>query len=508
MTSLSPPNIVSPKIAWAGLVAGPLLGATVYALLPVEYLDANGGAVEFHSSGRTTLAVLVWMGVWWLTEAVPIYATALLPVAVFPLLGVSGMKEAAAPYGDPLIFLFMGGFFLALSMENWGLGKRIALNILRVVGARPANMVAGFMLTTAILSAFVSNTATTSMMLPIAISVIQLLKKKGNQDHKFSVCLLLGIAYSASIGGAASIIGSPSNVFLVSYLRSSIAEPYQTEISFTRWMMFGVPLAIVLLPIVFLLLTRVLYPISVKIIKGGNQLIRDELTSLGDANRGEWCTFFVFMVTATLWVLRPFLAKIDIGIAGSSWLPFAGLTDAGIAMFAALLLFLIPVDFKARRFVMDWETALKLPWGVLILFGGGLSLAAAVQANGVSEFLGGYASSVKGMPVVLIVLVVTAGIIFLTELTSNTATSATLIPILGAVAPGLGLHPYLLVFPAAFAASCAFMLPVATPPNAIVYASGEISISDMVRSGLRLNLIAIVVITLLTMLLIRPLLVP
>ena len=316
---------------------------------------------------------------------------------------------------------------------------------------------------------------------------------------------MLGIAYSASIGGTVTIIGTPPNVFLVSFLSDSIAEPYRTELSFARWMLIGVPLAVVFLPVVLILLTRVLYPIGSQQIEGADKLIRDELASLGPANRGEWATFVVFMITAALWIMRPVLARATFGGDGTAWSPFAGLTDAGIAMTAALILFVIPVDTKRRKFVLDWETALKLPWGILILFGGGLSLAMAVHANAVAEFLGSQASFLDGLPPVIIVLSVTAGMIFLTELTSNTATSATLLPVLGAIAPGLGMHPYLLVIPAAIAASCAFMLPVATPPNAIVFASGEITLRQMVTAGVWLNLIAILLVTLLTMLLIGPL---
>ena len=487
------------------------MAAALFACLPGEYRDATGTLVEFHAAGRATLAVMIWMGVWWLSEAVPIYVTALLPLSVFPLLGIANMKAASAPFANPLIFLFMGGFLLALSMQKWGLGKRIALIVLRVVGTRPKNMIAGFMITTAVLSAFVSNTATTAMMLPIAASVIRLVRVQEDRasgengtSSNFATCLMLGIAYSASIGGTATIIGTPPNVFLVSYLSDSIAEPYRTELSFAKWLLIGVPLSLLFLPIVFLVLTRVVYPVSAQKIEGGDHLIRGELNSLGPANRGEWATFVVFMFTATLWMTRPVLVGVKIGDGG--WMPLEGLTDAGIAMMAAMILFVFPVNVKRRQFVLDWETALKLPWGILILFGGGLSLAAAIHANGVSEFLGSYAGFVRGMPPVVVVFSVAAGMIFLTELTSNTATAATLLPVLGAIAPGLGLHPYLLVVPAAIAASCAFMLPVATPPNAIVFGSGELTLRDMVKAGFWFNLVAIVLVTLLTMLLVRPLL--
>ena len=451
---------------------------------------------------------MVWMATWWLTEAIDISATALLPLVLLPLFGAASMKQATQPYAHPLIFLFMGGFLIALSMRRWGLDKRVALNTLRLVGTRPANMVAGFMLATAGLSAFVSNTATTAIMLPIALSVIQLVRGTRDRDaaagpalgDHFALCLMLGIAYAASIGGIATIIGTPPNAFLVGFLRDSISMEYRIELSFARWLMIGLPLSLVFLPIVWLLLTRVFYPIRVRQIEGGSELIQRELDALGPAKFGEWATLAVFLCTAVCWIVRPLLAKIFCSFDGQTVYPFAGLTDSTVAMIGALALFVIPADARQRRFVMDWQAAAELPWGILVLFGGGLSLAAAVENNGVAEFIGSQASHFAGMPALVIVLVVTTAMIFLTELTSNTATTATLLPVFAALAPGLGVHPYLLVFPAAIAASCAFMMPVATPPNAIVFASGEVTIPQMAKAGWWLNLLGIALITSLTML--------
>ena len=324
------------SVKWAGLIGGPLAALICFFLLPDDYAAADGALVPFTPAGRTTLAIMVWMAVWWLTEAMHISVTALLPLAVFPLFGVATMDEAAAPYANKLIFLFFGGFMLALSMQRWGLDRRIALMTLSRIGVQPAMMIAGFMLVTAVLSAFVSNTATTAMMLPIALSVIGLLdtskhdpdadepadvpqsnvNSKPDEDednsraaHNFSTCLLLGIAYAASVGGVTTIIGTPPNAVLVGFLRDTIDEPHRLDISMASWLLFGVPLAVVFLPIVWLLLTRFLYPVRDLKIAGARQLIQSQLQELGTAGRGERITFCVFVVTATMWITRPWLEK-------------------------------------------------------------------------------------------------------------------------------------------------------------------------------------------------------
>lgn len=529
-------------IQWAGLALGPLLAVVTLLVLPTSYqgtsgvtepaaqssgsdaapsIDANPAVSTkttkpFTWAGRATLAVMVWMGIWWLTEAIEISATALLPLVVFPILQAGSISEAAAPYAKDLIFLYLGGFIIAFSMQKWGLGKRIALLTLRVVGTSTSGMILGFMLVTATLSAFVSNTATTAMMLPIALSVIALFRKQVNESDaispervgRFATCLLLAIAYSASIGGITTIIGTPTNAFLVTFLEDQIAEPYRREFSFVSWLPIGLSFSVVFLPVMYWLMTRLIFPIGNFSIAGGKQLIARELRELGQVNRGEWNTLGVFLVVVSLWLFRPLVTKLTFSMGGAEIQPFAELTDSVIAMLGAVALFIVPVKVSGRVFTMDWATAEKLPWGILLLFGGGLSLASAVKRNGVAEFIGSQAEAFSNVPTVLLILAVTATIVFMTELTSNAATTASLVPVLAALAPGLGIHPYLLVIPATIASSCAFMLPVATPPNAIVFGSGMITGPSMARAGLLLNLVAIVIVTLHAVLFVGPWLVP
>lgn len=488
-----------------GLFAGPLLAAVLFAALPDSYLGESGEIVEFTAAGRATAALAIWMAVWWLTEAIDISSTALLPLAVLPLTGATPMRAAAAPYAHELIFLFMGGFLLALAMERWGLHKRIALRALHAVGDRPAAIVAACMGVTALLSMWVSNTATAVMMLPVACSVIDLVEgQTGDRSHHFALALLLGIAYSASLGGIATPIGTPPNLFLLSYLK----ESHGIEVSFVRWMGVALPLTLVFLPLTWWLLTRWLHPVGSRPIEGSRALVRQSLAELGAMGRAERVVLGVFLTACGLWIFRPLLGEISLfGLQ-----PFAHLSDPAIAMGAALLLFVAPTRAgrhgdDEQRFVLDWNTAKELPWGILILFGGGLSLAAALRDNGVAELIGAQVAGLAFVPGPVLVLGVVAGVVFLTELTSNTATAATLVPLLAALAPGLGLDPLLLAVPAALAASCAFMLPVATPPNAIVFGSGRLTIADMSRAGLWLNLIGIVLITGLAYAVVLPMLV-
>jgi sodium-dependent dicarboxylate transporter 2/3/5 len=395
------------------------------------------------------------------------------------------MREAAAPYAHPLIFLFLGGFLLARAMEKHGLHRRLALFVLSRVGEGRRAVVAGFMGVTALLSMWVSNSATAIMMLPVAVSVIEVVEG-GEAEGRvagdgFAVALLLGIAYAASIGGIATPIGTPPNLFLLSFLADELDRP----ISFVGWMGMALPLVLVFLPLSWWLLTRVLHPVSAQRIEGSGERVAAARVRLGALSRGERVVGGVFGLAVTLWLTRPLLNGLELGGVQ----PLAGLTDAGIAMLAAMLLFVVPTNLREREFTLDWPTAAGLPWGVLLLFGGGLSLANAIGANGVGELLGGFAAHFAGAPAWLVVALVVVGVVFLTELTSNTATTATLVPILAAAAPGLGLDPMLLIVPTAVAASCAFMLPVATPPNAVVFSSGRVGIPEMSRAGLWLNLI-------------------
>lgn len=478
-----------------GLFLGPAL-FVLMLLLP--------GPAGMAPVAQKMAAVALLMATWWMCESIPIPATSLLPIALFPLLGIMHTKQATAPYASHLIFLFMGGFIIALAMQRWNLHRRIAMNIVKTVGFSPGRLIFGFMVATAALSAFVSNTATTVMMMPIGLAIISHVVAEGRkvgldkqidfspEQFAFGLNLMLGIAYAASIGGVATLIGTPPNTVLAGYLQKT----YGYEITFVDWMKVGVPLVAVMLPLCWLWLTRVANPMKLQKVPGGRDLINQELREMGPMAHGERWTALVFSVTALGWIFRKQLAFV---------FPEPKLvTDATIAMSGAILLFLIPIDLKKNQFVMDWNWAAKMPWGVLILFGGGLSMAAGFKDSGLAEWLGRQVSLLENAPVMLLILAVTTLIIFLTELTSNTATSAMVMPILSAVAIGLGQNPLLLLVPAAVAASCAFMLPVATPPNAIVFGSGYVTIPQMAKSGFGLNLIGIALVMFVTYLLVLP----
>lgn len=492
------------------LILGPTLALIVFLLLPEQYRDGKGGMIAFTPVGRATLAVAVWMAVWWLTEAVHIAVTALLPIALFPLFGIAGIDKATTPYASDVIYLFFGGFVLAAAIQRWGLDRRLAYSTLRLVGTRADRVVAGFIITTAFVSMWVSNTATAAMMVPIAIAVINLLLKKRTGktlaegglpadavgERKFALALLLGVAYGASIGGIGTIIGSPPNGILVKF----IAQNYQVEVGFARWFQVGMPVVILMLPAAYLLLTKVLFRNGIGEIEGGDEWVRQELNTLGPLSRGERTVLCVFAVTVFLWITRPLLAKISVaGVA-----PFAGLSDTGVAMVAALALFIIPVDPARGVRAIDWTAVRDLPWDVLLLFGGGLSLAAAIQANGVADLIGAATQGFGGWPLVALVLAIAAITTFSSELTSNTAQVATMLPLLAAVAPSLDVHPVLLLVPCTLAASAAFMMPVGTPPNAIVFGTGLITIPQMCMAGFWLNLCGIVVITAVTYFVVVP----
>jgi len=432
-------------------------------------------------------AVAALMAVWWITEALPIPITGLVPMVLFPPLGIGGIGDAAAPYADPLIFLFLGGFVLALGLERWNLHRRIALTIVGHVGTRPASLVGGFMLATAFLSMWVSNTATAVMMLPIGLSVIGLLHTgpgKATPDG-FASALLLGIAYGASVGGLATLIGTPPNALLAAFM----SRNFGVEIGFARWMLIGLPVTAVLLATSWLILTRVAFRLSREAIGGSSGLIREELAALGRPSGPEIRVGAVFLLTAALWIFRPLFGSV-----------VPGLSDTGIALAAAVLLFVIPAGVAGGGALMDWKTAQRLPWGVLLLFGGGLSLASGIAKSGLAAWIGTALAGLAGWPILLVVIVVTAGVIFLTEITSNTATAAAFLPLAAAVAPAIGVDPFVLTIPVALAASCAFMLPVATPPNAIVYGSGHLTVPQMARAGFLLNVAGTLVIVAATLL--------
>ncbi len=470
----------APASLWqrTGLALGPALALAVYALIP------DTGPHGLEAAGRLTAAIGVLMATWWISEALPLPVTALLPLALFPLFDVAPISQAARPYATDVIFLFMCGFMLGLAMERWGLHKRLALGIILLVGTGAQRLVAGFMIATAFLSMWISNTATTIILLPVAATVVsQVLEGDGASDparaRRFATCLMLAIAYSASIGGAGTLIGSPPNLVVASYARQELG----CEIGMLDWMRFGMPALLLMLPLAGFYLTRIAFPFSGLELRGGRAQIRAALQALGPVSRGEALVGLVFVLTATSWMLRPQIA---------AWLDMPGLSDTGIAVLAALLLFALRAN---GRPVLDWPTTARLPWGVLLLFGGGLSLAAAISAHGVDRFIASGLSGMGGLPPLVLLAVVAMLVVFATELTSNTAVATAFTPVLAAIAVGLGAPPALMLVAIGLGANYAFMMPVATPPNAIVFGSGHVSIGEMARTGFALNWIAIIVTT-------------
>lgn len=497
------------RIRWTGFLLGLIFSTLIYAIMPD---DVGHGA-------KLTAAVAVLMAAWWMTEALPIAATSLVPLVAFPVLGTDvEMETVGASYGNPIIFLFLGGFLIALAMQRWNLHRRIALVTLSIMGDKPGPMIAGFMIATGFISMWVSNTATAVMMLPIGMSVLMIVSKvmgtalngaagaadqdgaagdrgegtAGNQSDggddtgigavvksNFGTALMLGIAYSASIGSLGTIIGTPPNLFLIGYLKDN----HDISIGFGQWMIVGVPLSVVMMAIAWFLLVKVLFKPEIDRIPGGRELIREELAKLGPMSTGEKLVLAMFVLAAVSWISLPLIFEEP------------PISDEGIAMAVGLLLFLIPGGANRGVRLLDWDTAEKLPWGVLLLFGGGLALSAQFSESGLTEWIGTTTSGLGVLPTILVVAIFAAIILFLTELTSNTATAATFVPVVGGVAMGLDLDPLLLTIPVALAATCAFMLPVATPPNAVAFGSGYVTVAQMVKGGLWLNVIGIVLIT-------------
>ncbi len=465
------------------ILAGPLGAVMLYALLPVTFIDHGGEVVALERPVRVVIALACWMAIWWITEAVPMAVTALLPVTLFPVLGLTSFKVAAQAYAHPLIFLFLSGFLVSIALQKWGLHRRFAVSLLRRAGTEPTRLIGGFMLVTAFLSMWLSNTATTIMMLPIALSVVG----KSEDDGDFAKCLLLGIAYSASIGGMATIIGTPPNLYVASYFNDVLGM----EIGFLTWMAIGLPCVALLLPTAWIYLTRIHFSlpeeaVDATIVIEGRPLVWREL------DRGGRATLMVFAAVVCGWITRPWIA--DLTVFG--YTPLARLSDAGVALIGACALFVVPVDIGRRKFVLDWPDTHDLPWGTLILFGGGLSLAATINATGADQVIGHWVSRLPPLSPLLLATMIIGLVVLLTELTSNIATTATLVPVLAAAAPLLGLDREILIAMVALAASCAFMLPVATPPNAIVFGSGRIRAPEMAAAGAVMNLIALVVISL------------
>jgi len=490
-------------------IIGFLLGSGVFIFLLVLPSPAGLGP-----DAQRMAAVVLLMAIWWITEAVPIPVTALLPIPLYPLLNIMPSATVTMNYANQLIFLFIGGFMLAAAIQRWNLHKRIALTIIWLIGTNPYRLLLGFMLATAFLAMWISNTATAMMMLPIAMAVVLQMKKgvrfgdklgtKAEQvfSDSFGMVLMLGIAYGASIGGVATLIGTPPNIVFAGFIREFY--PSAPEIGFMQWMLIGIPVVACLLPIAWAVLAYVAPGVSLKkfVFEGGgsSQVIKSELKTLGPMNAGERLIGIVFLVTVFLWMFRNPINLDFIVIPGWSELfpevQRKYIHDTTVAMTMAISLFFIPVRRSKHRFLLDWGTAVKaIPWGIVLLFGGGFALAAGFKATGLDTWIGGNLGHFAGLQTLLIVFAICLLVTFLTEVTSNTATATMMMPILAATAVALNEHPFFLMIPGTISASCAFMLPVATPPNAIVFGSGWVNITKMAKVGVLLNFAGVLIIT-------------
>lgn len=458
-----------------GLVLGPLMFTVILLFFHPEGLSQVANA---------TLASAVWVAIWWITEALPIAVTALLPIVLFPLSGGLSLKETTASYGHKYIFLFIGGFILAIAIEKWNLHKRIALSIIKLVGTNVINIILGFMIATAFLSMWISNTATAVMILPVGMAIVLQLQDnpdtKANENLIFGKALMLAIAYSASIGGMATLIGTPPNLVLAGV----VEETYGVEITFSQWFSFGFPISIILLALCWLYLTRVAFKFKQKSFPGGRDEINRQLKALGKVSYEEKIVLIIFVLTAFAWITRSFLI--------AKFLP--AIDDTIIAITFAILLFVLPNKQKTARLIA-WEDAVKLPWGILLLFGGGMALASGFESSGLALWIGEQMTNLQTLSLFLLLLILITAVNFLTEITSNLATTAMILPVLAPMATLLNVHPYFLMVAATVAASCAFMLPVATPPNAVVFGSGYLKIEDMVKKGIWMNILSIILLS-------------
>ena len=463
-----------------GFVLGPLCFILIMLFFNPDDLEFQGKAI---------LACASWIAIWWVTEPIPIAATSLLPIIIFPLSGGLDIKTTTAAFGHKYVFLFIGSFILAIAIQKWKLHKRIALNIINQVGVNKSNIILGFMIATAFLSMWISNTATSVMILPVGLAIISQLKDDPNtpenENSLFGKALMLAIAYSASIGGMATIIGTPPNMIFAGVIK----ESYNIEISFFDWFKFGLPLSIFFLFICWFYLTKIAFKFKQKEFSAGKEEIVSQLKGLGKISYEEKTILIVFILTALAWISRSYiLVKI-----------IPNLDDTIIAVISAIVLFILPskkstIKNKLTK-IIDWEDAMKLPWGILLLFGAGMALAQGFDSSGLAIWIGNQLTYLSDVPLVILLLILIASVNFLTEVTSNMATTAMLLPILVSLAVVLDLHPYYLLVSATLAASCAFMLPVATPPNTVVFGSGLLKIEDMFKKGLWLNLISIITLT-------------
>ncbi len=458
-----------------GLVIGPLLFLFILLLTPFEGLSEQGHAV---------LATTIWIAVWWVTEAIPIAATALLPIVLFPLSGGMNLASTTASFGHKYVFLYLGGFLIAIGIEKWNLHRRIALTIIAFIGSDIRKIILGFMIATAFLSMWISNTATSVMMLPIGLAIIKQLKDNPDTDEDenliFGKALMLGIAYSASIGGIATLIGTPPNLVLAGIIEST----YGYEITFLEWFQFGLPVALLLLIFCWYYLTRIAYKFKQVDFPGGLKEIQRLKSNLGIISKEERRVGFIFILAALCWISRSFILQPL----------FPGIDDTIIAILFGITLFIIPSK-NNKEPLLNWKDTLNLPWGIILLFGGGMALAKAFDESGLALWLGNLMTEFGGFPFFILLLLLITAVNFLTEITSNLATTAMLLPVLAPLALEVGVHPFGLMVGAAVAASCAYMLPVATPPNAVVFGSGYLRIPDMVSKGIVLNLFSILVIS-------------
>ena len=458
---------------------GLFLGPIVFVLINFFYEPKN-----LSSEGIAILASTLWVAIWWMTEAIPIYVTSLLPIILFPLSGGLELKLTTASYGHKFVFLFIGGFILAIAIEKWKLHKRIALNIIKIVGTKKSNIILGFMIATAFLSMWISNTATAVMILPVGLAIISQLKDNPktieNENIVFGKTLMLAIAYSASIGGMATLIGTPPNLVLAGVVKTS----FNVEINFLQWMSFGLPISIFLLFICWKYLTTIAYNFSNQNFESGLNEIDKQLKELGKVSYEEKSVLIVFILTALAWVTQSFLIK--------QFIP--AIDDTIIAIFAAIILFILP-NKKGSKKLLSWDDAVKLPWGILLLFGGGMALAKGFDSSGLAIWIGSQMNFFNAIPLLFLLLILIAIVNFLTEITSNLATTAMLLPVLVALSETIEVNAFFLLVGATVAASCAFMLPVATPPNAVVFGSKILSIDDMIKKGFWMNLISIFILT-------------
>ena len=460
-------------LKYSALLLGPLLFLIIQITNPQFW---------FTEIAWDVFSIALWMIVWWVFEAIPIFATALLPMILFPCTKVFNLVDATSPYASPIIFLFMGGFMLALAMEKHQLHRRIALNLIRLTGTNANGIILGFMLATAVLSMWISNTATAVMMLPIALSVVKLLEAHENSFsgfNRFKAALFLSIAYSANVGGMATIIGTPPNVVLVGLVKSILG----IEISFVNWLIIGIPTVAIMLIIIYQMLTKVLFRHGITKIEKAELFLSQELKQLGNWSKEEKWVAIIFGLTAFCWIFKTQINSI---------LEIEILNDTVTAMSGGLATFLIPLN-RSGKMLMNWEDMKNLPWGILILFGGGMALAKAMETAGFVDMIGEAISQYQNIPLWLLLLILTVLALFLTEVMSNVALTTIAIPMVLSIANGLDVNPLLLAIPVAMATSCAFMMPISTPPNAIVFSSGYISIKQMVRAGILLNIIAVIV---------------